>query len=158
MEPQRNRFLADSMLGRLAKWLRVMGCDTHYQPFYKEGIIGPLIHDGRLLLSRHRPTVDKYPNSLLILSDKVQRQLEEVRAHGYLTLDSARWFGRCLTCNILLKEASVEDAREKIPEYVFYQNITTGLRFCRSCERYFWPGSHRRRMISQLEEWGFTYE
>ena len=157
MELQRNRFLADSMLGRLAKWLRVMGYDTHYQPFYKEGMIGPLIHDGRLLLSRHKPTIDKYPNSLLILSDKVQRQLEEVRAQGYLSLNNAIWFSRCLTCNTLLNEASVEDAREKIPEYVFYQNITTGLRFCRSCERFFWPGSHRRRMITQLEEWGFKY-
>lgn len=158
MELQRDRFLSDSMLGRLTKWLRIMGYDTHYQTFYKEGTMGPLIHDGRLLLSRHRSTVNKYPNSLLILSDNVQRQLEEMRVHGYFALDNARWFTRCLACNTFLKEASVEDAREKIPEYVFYQNITTGLGFCCSCERYFWPGSHRMRMISQLEKWGFKYD
>ena len=47
------RFVADSMLGRLAKWLRIMGYDTHYQPFYKEGIMGTLMAEGRTLLSRH---------------------------------------------------------------------------------------------------------
>ena len=155
MEPHGIRFLADSMLGRLAKWLRVMGYDTHYQSLYKKGVIRDLIGDGRLLLTRHRPTVDIYPNSLLILSDQVHRQLEEIRARGYLTLDAPQWFGRCLTCNTPLKEASAEDARENIPEYVFYQNIT-GLRFCSSCRRYFWPGSHTKRMINQLKEWGFT--
>ena len=33
------KFIADSMLGRLAKWLRVLGYDTLYQPFYKRGVI-----------------------------------------------------------------------------------------------------------------------
>jgi uncharacterized protein with PIN domain len=155
MELQTKRFIADSMLGRLAKWLRVMGYDTHYQPYYKDGMIATLIHDGRLLLSRHRPTIERYPDSLLILSDKVQGQLEEMKTHGCLTLDRAKWFNRCLTCNTLLQDASLEDAREKIPEYTLYQNITTGLRFCTSCGRFFWPGSHRKRMTAQLEEWGF---
>ena len=155
MKPKVIRFLADSMLGRLAKWLRVMGYDTHYQSAYKKGVMRDLINDGRLLLTRHMPTIDVYPNSLLILSDQINRQLEEIRARGYLTLDTPQWFGRCLTCNTPLKEAALEDARGSIPEYVFYQN-TTGLRFCSSCRRYFWPGSHTRRMISQLKEWGFT--
>jgi len=158
MELQRKGFIADSMLGRLAKWLRVMGYDTHYQPYYNEGVIATLIHDGRLLLSRHRPAIDMYPDSLLILSDKVQGQLEEMKEHGCLALDNAGWFSRCLICNTLLQEASLEDARAKIPEYVLYQNIAAGLSFCASCGRFFWPGSHRKRMTAQLEEWGFRYD
>jgi uncharacterized protein with PIN domain len=155
MEFQMKRFIADSMLGRLAKWLRVMGYDTHYQPFYREGMIAELVHDGRLLLSRNRPTINRYPDSLLILSDKVQGQLEEIKTRGLLILDSTGWFSRCLTCNTLLQEASLEDAREKIPEYTLYQNVTTGLRFCASCGRFYWPGSHRKSMTAKLEEWGF---
>ncbi|MFC1820614.1 Mut7-C RNAse domain-containing protein [Thermodesulfobacteriota bacterium] len=150
------RFLADCMLGRLAKWLRVMGCDTHYQPYYNEGVIDRLVHEGRLLLSRHSSIIDQYPNSLLILSDHVKEQLQEIRSKAHLRVDRSKWFRRCLTCNIPLKDVSIEDARENIPEYVFYQNITS-VRFCPSCSRYFWPGSHRNRMINQLKEWGFRH-
>ncbi|MBW1900644.1 MAG: hypothetical protein JRJ20_03305 [Deltaproteobacteria bacterium] len=31
----------------------------------------------------------------------------------------------------------------------------SGIRWCPSCRRYYWPGSHRTRMVKQLEEWGF---
>ena len=148
------RFIADSMLGRLAKWLRVMGYDTHYRPVCQDDMIDHLVRGGCLLLSRHRPTIDQYRHSLLILSNHVKEQLHEIRAEGYLTADRSRWFLRCLTCNLPLREVAVEDVREDIPEYVFYQNITE-LRFCPSCGRYFWPGSHKNRMLKKLEEWGF---
>lgn len=156
MESSEIRFLADSMLGRLAKWLRVMGYDTHYQQFYQGGAIENLLHHGRLLLTRHKPTLDKYPDSLLIFSDKVQGQLKEVKERGYLIEDQSKWFSRCLICNTPLEEAHVEDAPKDIPEYILHQNITV-LSFCNLCGRYYWPGSHRNRMIIQLEGWGFKY-
>jgi len=148
------RFIADSMLGRLAKWLKVMGYDTHYQPLYIEDVIGHLVHEGCWLLSRHRPTVDHYPNSLFIHSDHIRGQLHEMRSSDLITTDRSKWFSRCLICNVTLNVAESEDVRESVPEYIFYQNIT-GIRSCPSCGRYFWPGSHRQRMIMQLEEWGF---
>ncbi|RLB22420.1 MAG: hypothetical protein DRG71_07120, partial [Deltaproteobacteria bacterium] len=42
------RFIADSMLGRLAKWLRTMGYDTHYQPRYSHTQIEDLLAEGRV--------------------------------------------------------------------------------------------------------------
>ena len=156
MSPFETRFLADSMLGRLAKWLRVMGLDTHYQPFYKDGVISHITHDGRMLLSRQRSIINQYPNSLLILSEQVKDQLHEIRDRGYLQTDRSKWFARCLICNTLLKEVPAGKACKNIPEYVFYQNIK-GIRLCPTCGRYFWPGSHKKRMISQLENWGFGY-
>ncbi|MBW1765757.1 MAG: hypothetical protein JRJ65_01755 [Deltaproteobacteria bacterium] len=149
------RFLTDSMLGRLAKWLRVMGFDTHYQPFYQEGMVESLMREGRLLLSRRRSTADRYPESLFIRSDHVKDQLLELRENGYLTYCRSSWFARCIICNLPLRNVAAEDARENVPEYVFYQNIT-GIRFCPSCSRYFWPGTHRRKMIRLLDEWGFS--
>ncbi|MFH1351818.1 MAG: Mut7-C RNAse domain-containing protein [Pseudomonadota bacterium] len=148
------RFLADSMLGRLAKWLRVMGYDTHYQGFYREGMLQYFIGEGRKLLSRDKKTVRKYPNPLLILSGHVRDQLREIESTGYLIQRKERWFSRCLICNVTLSEANAEEALKNVPEYVYYQNIK-GVHFCPSCGRYFWPGSHRERMIRQLEGWGF---
>lgn len=148
------KFLCDSMLGKLSKWLRIMGYDTHYQSFYTKERISHLVDDGRILLSRHSPTVHQYPNSLLIRSDHVKEQLHEMRNEGHLTLERSEWFTRCLICNVTLKIAEAEYARENVPEYVFYNNMTE-IRFCPSCNRYFWPGNHRNNMMSQLKEWGF---
>ena len=155
VDPQETRFLADSMLGRLAKWLRVMGFDTHYRPFYREGEIKRLVRDGMLLLSRRRAIIEQYKNSLFIDSDRVKWQLQELRDKGYINLqDRVKWFTRCLVCNIPLREISAKDARENIPEYIYYRE-KKGIHYCPSCSRYFWPGSHRDHMIRQLEEWGF---
>ena len=148
------RFLADSMLGKLAKWLRIMGYDTHYQSYYGESVLQYFVLEGRVLLSRHRKTVQKYPNSQLILSDHVKDQLQEMRDRGRLTQGREWWFSRCLRCNAPLTKAKAEDARENVPEYVFFQDPIR-IRFCPSCGRYFWLGSHRESMRRQLEEWGF---
>jgi uncharacterized protein with PIN domain len=59
-----------------------------------------------------------------------------------------------LICNEPLEAAEIEEAREHIPEYVYYQGISK-IQVCPSCGRYFWQGSHRERMIRQLSEWGF---
>ena len=148
------KFVADSMLGKLAKWLRVLGYDTLYQSYYGPGVIDRLVKEDRCLLSRHKATVDHYTDALLLYSDRVGGQLTELKQLVPLTPDQSNWFSRCLVCNVLLKEAKENEARGNIPEYVFYQNIK-GIRFCPSCGRYYWPGSHRTKMVSQLREWGF---
>ena len=147
------KFIADSMLGRLAKWLRVLGYDTLYQPFYNQGVIGASVREGRKLLSRHRSTVTRYADSMLIRSDYVKDQLYEMKKAGTIRSERSRWFSRCLLCNVPLQKAEGTHARDNVPEYVFYQSAS-GIRFCPSCGRFFWPGSHRDRMVGQLEEWG----
>ena len=142
------------MLGRLAKWLRVLGYDTHYQRFYPSGAIKGLLIQERRLLSRNRGLVRCFPGTLLIQSSRVGDQLREVAMQIGMTPDRSRWFSRCLICNELLEAVETEEALERIPEYVYYQGPSK-IRACPSCGRYFWPGSHRERMIKQLSGWGF---
>jgi uncharacterized protein with PIN domain len=148
------RFFTDSTLGRLAKWLRVMGYDTIYQSFYRKDEIQELIHEERILLSRQLATVTHRPFSMLIRSDHVKAQLHEMEAIGVISANRSRWFSRCLICNVLLVKADTTTAHQNVPEHVFYQTPPV-IRFCPSCSRHFWPGSHRERMKKQLEEWGF---
>ncbi len=149
------RFIADSMLGKLARWLRVLGYDTHYESYYGPGVIDQKVEDGRTLLSRNKKIVNSYNNSVLLRSNDTGGQLAELREKVDLEPDRSKWFRRCLICNVLLEEGDVSKAKENVPEYVFYENMT-GIRFCPSCGRYYWPGSHRVRMARKLREWGFA--
>lgn len=142
------------MLGKLVKWLRVMGYDTRRRSFTSRKEIEHSLATGRKLLSRRVQTVTAYPEVLFIESDHVGDQLGEVREAGYLSLERSKWFSRCLLCNVPLQRAESAAARENIPEYVYYEK-TGEIRFCPSCYRYFWPGSHRERMTRQLIDWGF---
>jgi uncharacterized protein with PIN domain len=149
------KFVADSMLGKLAKWLRILGYDTHYQSYYRPGVMDQLLIEDRCLLSRYREAANQYRNTVLLNADRVGAQLHELRAKiEDFRPDRSNWFSRCLACNTVLKEAPRGEARDNVPEYVFYNNMLE-IRRCPSCRRYYWPGSHRTRMVNQLEEWGF---
>ena len=148
------KFVADAMLGTLAKWLRIMGYDTFYQPLYKPGQVQSLVHEGRILLTRNTRSELDRGAAVFIHSDHVGEQLGQLKKEGCVTGDRTRWFTRCMLCNETLREAPTETARENVPEHVFFEH-PKGIQFCPSCGRFFWPGSHRQRMVSQLQRWGF---
>lgn len=147
------RFVADSMLGRLAIWLRVLGYDTHYRSRYPDGVLEELIRQHHRLVTRNRARWGGCTDVVFVHSDHVGEQLRELFALLDLKPDPSRWLTRCLRCNTLLETACDEEAMEKVPEYVFYESHGK-IKVCRSCERYFWPGSHRNRMMQQLKAWG----
>ena len=150
----KTRFSADTMLGRMAKWLRAMGYDAEHQALIQSEEIERTLKEGRILLSRRTKAASDFPEILLIRSDHVGEQLREVREAGYLLTGRSGWFSRCLVCNVPLITPDIAEAREHIPEYVYYEKASA-VRYCPSCQRYFWPGSHRERMARQLTAWGF---
>jgi len=149
------RFVADAMLGKLAKWLRVLGHDTHYESRYPAGSLDRLAREGRYLLTRDRSKANRHPEAVLLTSNGVGEQVEELNVRIPLATDPAEWFTRCLVCNVLLQEPPPRDSREAVPEYVYYEN-TKNIRSCPSCGRCYWPGSHRKQMLRQLEKWGLV--
>jgi uncharacterized protein with PIN domain len=148
-----DRFVAEPMLGKLAKWLRVMGYDVFYQRSYSEGDVNRLLAEGRRLLSRRLEATARHSGAILIRSDHVGEQLKELWNLGCLKSDRSKFFTRCLRCNVPLKEADPEAAGSTLPEYIYHENAL-GIHYCPECGRFFWPGSHRDRMLKQLTEWG----
>jgi uncharacterized protein with PIN domain len=148
------KFVADAMLGKLAKWLRMMGYDTHYQPRYGPDRIRSLVSEGRVFLTRNTRWDRHFDRVVFILSDNVGEQLGQLRKEGFIEVNREMWFTRCTLCNQILCETPAEAARENVPDYVFLEH-PSGIRFCPSCRRFFWPGSHKQRMITRLEAWGF---
>jgi len=147
-------FLADAMLGRLSKWLRVLGYDTLYRRHYRPADLDHWVGQGRVLITRDRKTVARLRDAVLITADRVGDQLKGVRNAVALAPDPSRYFTICLVCNETLKAVGPGEPMEPVPDYVVYRN-PSGIRKCPSCLRYYWPGSHRASMIRALEGWGF---
>jgi len=151
------KFVVDSMLGRLATWLRILGYDTYYQSRYPKGELADLMRQDRRLVTRDRKRRRLSPEVIFLHSDQVGEQLKELFEQLDLDPDQSKWFARCLRCNTVLEAADSEEAMERVPEYVFYESRGK-IRVCRGCGRYFWPGSHRERMLKQLNAWSLGDE
>lgn len=155
---EERRFLADRMLGRLAKWLRILGYDTRYLHHgSRESPRALASREGRVLLTRSRDTWKGHPDSVLVESDHVREQLRQLAGENWIRPDPGRAFHRCPACNHVLVDADPASARDHVPEYVFYRH-RSGFRMCPGCGRYYWSGTHRDRMRTQLEAWGLLNE
>ncbi len=145
------RFTADRNLGKLVKWLRILGYDTLYDRRNADGsFLGRAGAEGRIALTRKRDLA-RLPRTgrLVVLSaDRVGRQIGEVLEKLALKPDPARRMTRCLKCNAPLEEVSKEAVAGLVPAYV--AETCNQFRICRHCGRIFWPGTHPRHVEEYL--------
>jgi len=151
------RFAVDRMMGRLARWLRVLGHDVAYGPHLaRRTLVDCARREGRLLLTRDTQLLrdPQLPPHLFITSDHFRLQLREVAAA--VPLGGRALFQRCLECNRLLEDVSREEARERVPPFVW----ATTERFltCTSCSRLYWPATHHEHMRRELTDLGLLPE
>jgi len=147
------KFIADRMLGKLAKELRMLGYDTLY---YRGEDVYPLIRlarqQGRVLLTRSTKLVPKRPEDLIlrITEDDPILQLKELFQKGTIELDEGKVFSRCLLCNTLLDPISQKEVEGKVPDFIFHQQKEFFR--CPQCQRIYWPGSHQENMQRRMTE------
>jgi uncharacterized protein with PIN domain len=144
------RFVVDAMLGKLAKWLRILGYDTLYYPNVEDHRLIELADaTGRVLLTadrelmRHRRAV-KY----FISSDAWREQLREV-LRAYPPPDRGL-FSRCLECNSLLEPVERDSVRKQVPPHVYREQLSFVR--CPRCDQVYWRGTHFERVRAQLRE------
>jgi len=143
------RFLADAMLGRLARWLRMLGYDTVYDPGEDEELLQRAWREGRILLTRDTRLVRRrrLPSHLFIQSDQVREQVRQVLS----ALGLPRTAGptrRCLRCNAVLEPRRKDEVAGLVPEFVWSEHQAFWR--CPDCARIYWPGTHRQRMEEAL--------
>ncbi len=146
-------FLADSMLGKLARWLRVMGVDAAYERNMDDAdLVEKSLSEGRVLLTRDRRLLERrrLRHGFQVESDDPMKQVAEVAKAFGLALDPDRLFRRCLECNVSLEDADPETVQAEVPPYV----RATQERFarCTRCGRVYWAATHIEGMRRQLEE------
>ena len=147
------KFAADYMLGRLVKWLRVIGQDVIYgRHLTGYGLIRAARQENRLILTRDRGLKKKQPPDFIFIeSDRHAEQLLQViETCGLKPWD--KLFTRCLNCNSLLQSRSKESVQEIVPPYVY----ATQEKFfwCSQCRRVYWPATHHERMVEELKKIG----
>jgi len=145
------RFAADAMLGRLARWLRVLGYDTFYETTVPDAVLVRLAHEeGRFLLTRDRHLLRELrpARALEVRQDDPLAQLRQV-VESLALAPPHELFTRCLLCNALLAQLTEAEALALLPSGM--EGIHGPVRRCPQCGRLYWDGSHVRRMRAALE-------
>lgn len=150
------KFIADNNVGKLAKWLRIIGYDTLFFDEKDDGkLIKIAIKEDRTILTRDTQIMERRLvasgklKAILIKQDDPKAQLQEVVAK--LNLDYHRNpFSLCLECNQPLMPKSREEVQKLVFPYVF----KTQDRYmeCPVCHRIYWQGTHWQRMSKELNE------
>lgn len=145
------RFIADVMLGRLAKWLRIAGFDVLYSNRYTdEELIALSGSESRILLSRDTRLLVRrgVRNFIYLESEKVSDQIRQIFLATHTT-SLPNLLTRCLECNELLHDMPREEARDVVPPFVF--KTQPGFKSCPRCRRIYWAGTHRQSVLRTLK-------
>lgn len=150
-------FIADMMLGRLAKWLRLLGYDTlYFNKIDDSELIKIARREHRILLTRdtrlveRRPIKNKEIQCLFVKDDYFLDQLAQVLSE--LDLKNQSFNPYCIYCNKELQPFPKLKARGKVPRYTYATQ--KHFSFCLSCGKLFWEGTHWDRIQKNLVQAG----
>ncbi len=148
------KFLVDFMLGRLCKWLRLLGYDAEYfLPGKKSDLIYRSLKEGRIILTRDtKISKKKAIKRILIKSDYIEEQMGQLFRELDLQIEYKKVFTRCLVCNMEIKPIEKEKARGRVPSYVF--QTQENFYICANCDRVYWKGTH----WGLVKEWLARYK
>jgi len=145
------RFICDRNLGKLAKWLRILGYDTLYcRGNAERDLLRQAEREGRICLTRKRDLARRSHSGRLVVieADRVERQIDEVFKVLSLAPDPVRLMTLCLRCNEPLEEIAREAVEGLVPAHVY--RSYSEFRRCSRCGRVYWPGTHRLHVEENL--------
>jgi hypothetical protein len=151
--PAETRFIADVMLGKLATWLRLLGCDVEYYPkISDEDLVGKASRTGRVILTRDTELIRRREargNHFFVRGNDFRDQLRQV-AKRFSIVPFGRVMTRCLRCNETLKAIELSEVRGRVPPYVF--ETQRDFKTCGRCDRVYWMGTHRDKALAEVRE------
>lgn len=149
-------FLLDSMLGRLAKWLVMLGYDARFAGAGSRpdlDLAEEALLQGRVLVTRDTRIPEiKGLRKLVLREQRLEEQLARVLREFGLKPDRSRLFTRCTVCNVPLERISREEALPLVPPLV--RELTTDFLRCPGCARLYWWGTHIENTLKKLEGMG----
>lgn len=141
-------FVVDSMLGKMAKWLRILGFDTVCQRLETLADLERHRAEGRLIVTRNTRWRNR-PGVVFLTENELSSQLRRLIREAAIEAEDVVLLARCIRCNSPLERVRKTRAVERVPDYVF-ATADVFLR-CPDCARLYWRGSHTDRMLDQLQ-------
>ncbi len=143
------RFLADAALGRLARYLRMLGYDAAYlKDRDSAAALRETLKSGRTLLTRRRELAAREDvEAFYVEDDDVVAQLAATARRFDLNF-TAQAMARCIECNEPLEQVSKAEVCNELPPHV--RKTQEIFARCPSCGRIYWPGTHYARAVARL--------
>jgi len=150
-KPLRNpKFIADVHLGRLARYLRMLGFDVLYENnFDDDEIVAISLKEKRAILTKDRGTLKRseVTHGYWVRSSKVKEQVIEI-IKRFDMKKLIEEFTRCTKCNSILKSIPKSEIINEIPPKVSESQKSFSI--CPSCKKFYWEGTHHQRMLSYI--------
>ena len=144
------KFIADVHLGKLVRYLRLLGFDTLFDRDSDDNeIIDISVSGKRIILTRDRQLLKnkRVTHGYWIRSSHPREQIREVVDRFDLRND-LKTFTRCMECNGILSEISKEEVSgDLLPNTRQYYQV---FRRCADCGKIYWEGSHFENMKKEI--------
>jgi uncharacterized protein len=135
-------FICDVMLGKLARYLRMLGLDAPYIQQGKDAATHAA--GGEFIIFTKKTSQAGYPGVILVHSNDPHEQLEEIKDHVHPYINESEFMARCIECNVHLVDANKDDIEPLVPEYIYHHHHI--FKICPSCGKVYWQGSHTDEM------------
>ncbi|KSW12732.1 hypothetical protein CF15_05120 [Pyrodictium occultum] len=146
------------MLGNLARWLRMMGCDTLYaRGWHDSRILEEAEKSRRIIVTRDRGLYNRARRrglEAVLVGEDLARALALISLRYGVPLEVDPGRSRCPVCNSPLRLASREEVRGRVPPRV-YESYTE-FWVCTGCGQVYWRGGHWRgieRTLGEARRW-----
>ena len=145
------RFIADAHLGKLARYLRMLGYDTVYSNDLEDAeIIKTSLSEKRIILTRDLGILKngKVQRGYFVRNQNPLQQCREIM-HKFSLEHRISPFSRCMECNGIFKKIDKEQIKEDIPDNA-HQYFTEFYQ-CVNCHNLYWKGSHYEEMLKTID-------
>ncbi len=149
------KFLADGMLGKLTRWLRMLGHDVVYTGSMNDKeLILKTKNEKRILLTRdvklYQQAITKGTDAFLLESPNQIANLAQTAKRFKFPLEINPERSRCPKCNANIKRIQKAEAEGKVPEktLIHYDEFWV----CPNCQQVYWRGAHWKEIEKTLAE------
>jgi len=148
------KFIADGMLGKLTRWLRMLGQDVEYSKNAEDtDLLAVAEKENRILLTRdfelYQRALGKNIDAFYVQGSTGEEKLAELAKRYSIPLEIDMSISRCPKCNSLVKPVPHERLKETVEKNTFehYNEFWQ----CSKCGQIYWQGAHWTKIEKSLE-------